>query len=420
MSRFVATTLTHLSLIVLTSSLSISAFAQENSEWLVEMDPSTGTFAPVGPSLENVFLVYVDLQCRDEENGQYIFLQAAPSLSFITADINTAEVVDTTLYPTGYPLSNWGFHCYGNCDSLIIVYNDPNMDAHLVNFFNRLNGTDFTIIGEPLPDDNPSQIGSSFIYNDFDRINNLLYLYSNYSGVLNIMSIPSGDIIETYETIPNLGHLTFDEVNNELYALEQTSASNFQLYRFDTSLENFQEIGDEFSTNSHGHTTSTIDGNNERLILTRSSYQGSFVTSIDLNSGVLLADEQTMPGYEFGGFGGPNTINGQYYNSTNQLITLHWGTGSHLSITDVHNNHIKSNISPNPNTGDFRIINEKYKGEQLNLLVTSSKGQEVGVSSNIDEGRLIHLNLKPGYYIANIEFTDSQIIERIPFIVIGD
>lgn len=58
---------------LLTSLLSYS----QDAEWLVEMNPNDGTFEAVGPSLSTVELIYVGYpsNCKDEVNGQYIFMK---------------------------------------------------------------------------------------------------------------------------------------------------------------------------------------------------------------------------------------------------------------------------------------------------------------------------------------------------------
>src|SRR5690606_4323997 len=77
----------------------ITSYCQLESEWLVNMNTISGTFEPVGPSLDDVSLIYTGLQSKDEANGQYIFIAVGAPDSFVSVDISNGQIIDRTPYP---------------------------------------------------------------------------------------------------------------------------------------------------------------------------------------------------------------------------------------------------------------------------------------------------------------------------------
>ncbi len=404
----------------------ITSYCQDNDEWLVEMDPVDGTFEAVGPALYDYITLFGGTQCKDEENGQYIFISAENPVSFISVDISNAEIVDETPHPLGFPPSLWGFHCYENCDSLIMLCRDDPMERNYLAFFDRFNGTELMVIGDSIPDDNPELFGISINYTAFDPIQNQLYAFSEYASLLRVFDIPSGELTQAHSIGQNnISFISYDEVNNKLYGLEQLFSSNsLRLYLFDTEISDFEPIGDSFTSIGLGNIfPPTIDGNNQRMFITRhSNSQGSFMASIDLNTGELLSDVQTMPAPGTPGlFGGPNTLNGQYFNSTDQLITLHWGSGSSFITSTNFQLGFESSalVSPNPNHGDFKIDLSGYAEDVFHIKILNLKGQEVYENQNLRKEQSLNVDLVSGYHIAIVLNSDGEILERIPFVVDG-
>lgn len=395
------------------------SYCQTEGEWLVEMNTATGSFGAVGPMLTDVYTIFGNLQCKDEANGQYIFVKAPAS--FVSVDITNAQIIDETPYPLGIPNGFWGFYCFQNCDSLLLIQLDPATNRTYVAFFDRFNGTELMQFGDSIPNVSPDPWNVPTVYHGFDRVNNLLYLYSEEISLLRVMDIPSGEIINTVSTNISPMFLVFDEINNKLYALEDLNNLTYRLLVFDSELGDFVQIGNNFTSISHGYHTSTIDGNNQRMFVTRNDdYLGSYMMSIDLNTGALLADIQTMPGDpDFSPFGGPNTLNGQYLNSTDQLITLHYGEGERIITSTIaqRESELKARVFPNPNQGEFKLELDGYSGELYGLKIVNLKGQIVYENSNLRKGESLDLDLSSGYYIANVLDTKGTFFERIPFLV---
>lgn len=393
--------------------------AQSQGEWVVEMNPLTGSFAAVGPMLEEISLVYVNSQCKDEVNGQYIF--RTPPNDIFAVDISNGEIVDEGSMPTTIPAYTYlDFHCWESCDSLLVIGRDNLVTYTFLAFYDRFNSDELSMIGDSLPDDNPEPWSFSTMTTAFDPVSRNVYMHSSYANVLRVIDVLSGEITETFPVNVSPLFLAFDEVNGKLYALE-FSSNSYRLMRFDTDTNDFVQIGQPFTSISSGHLTSTIDGNNQRLILTRSNtFNGSFVTTIDLNTGALLADVMTMPGDPGGGpFGGPNTVNGQYFNSTDQLITLHWGTGSniHTNTTALTDPASTARIVPNPNQGDFRIDLDESRVETYHVRIVNLTGQVLYENRYLRKDQSIHSNLTPGYYLAHVLGNDGAPRAQVPFVV---
>lgn len=398
-----------------------ASHCQFGTGWLVEMNTTTGSFEAVGPSVTDESTMFVNLQCKDETNGQYIFMKPDSSYAFASVDITNAQIIAETSHPLGYSYNLLGFYCYQNCDSLLLIQRHPTSYTGYVAFFDRFNGTELMQFGDSIPNDNPVPGSASPIDHAFDRFNNLLYLYSKEASLLRVMDIPSGEIINTYPTSLWAMFLTFDEINNKLYALERMVDDTYRLLVFDPEIGEFMQIGDSFLSLISGNYTPTIDGNNQRMFVTSvPTFYGSCMTSIDLITGELLADVQTVPNDPFMGiYGLPNTHNGQYFNSTDQLITLHWGEGSSIiSSTNAQpENELKARVYPNPNQGVFEIDLGDYSREIYDLKILNVKGQIVYENNHLRKGERLNIDLASGYYIANILDANGLLFERIPFLV---
>lgn len=415
-------TMLRLMILQITLFIPISSYCQEQGEWLVEMNTDDGAFEAVGPMLENVFLIYPGFQCKDETNGQYIFLSSGNPDTFMSVDISNGEVVDETPHPLGNLPWMWGFHCYDTCDTLVMLCRDDQGQRNYVALFDRFNGTEMIQIGDSIPYDNLDPWFSSINRTVFDHANNQLYMYSEFASILRVINIPSGEIVETYTIDASIWHIAFDEINEKLYGLEYLNSSEYSLHLFDFELESFEQIGNIFTSNFQGaynyFSAPTIDGNNHRMFVTQGgSNSGSTMMSIALNTGELLTDVQTMP--ESGGiFGGPNVLNGQYFNSTNQLITLHWGEGSTITTTNFQSREESSVlISPNPNQGTFKVDLSAYSEDLFHLNIVNLKGQLVYEKQNLQKGLPLDIDLAAGYYMANVLSTNGSLYARIPFLV---
>ncbi len=401
---------------------SISIFLPFNSysqEWLVEMNPQDGTFEAVGPSIEGVYTIFGGLQCKDEVNGQYIFMKADAANSFASVDISNAQIIADTPMPAGLSTLVQGFHCYGNCDTLILNCLDYGSNRSYVALFDRFNGTELNLL-DSMPLGNPDPFISANVINAFDPVNNLLYLYSPSTSLLHVMQIPSGDILNSYSADLMQVQLAFDEVNNELYAMEFIGSSTYRLLVFVAATGDFVQIGDSF-TMTGSYYTATIDGNNHRMLATgHSAFIGSYLASIDLITGELLVNVQTvLP--DGGAFGGTNAINGQYFNSTDQLITLHWGTGS--TVTSVNKSEApesKAWIYPNPSQGAFNIHIDENVNEVYRLKIVNLNGQIIYENNNLRSDQSLDLSLPAGYFIANVFNSDGLLFESIPLLIAAD
>ena len=392
--------------------------AQETGEYLVEINLSDGTFAPVGGPMEDgLVFVYVDRQCKDEVNGHYIFVTSGDPDLFHSWDISSGEIVYSSLFND----NNFaGFHCLNDCDTLITINCNQTTEMHYVSLYDRINGLDLGVIGDSLPDDNDQFWGIARYYTAFDQNHNLLYRYNWYSNLMFVTQIPEGDIIETYQSSTTLDRIYYDEVNDHLYGVT-LNGHLIQLFKFNEIVGDFEAIGDEFEVEGTGYMSISTDGNNERMIITlRSSYLGSFVVTADLNTGQLLSDEQTMLGSDAGPFGGPNTLNGVYFNSTDQMISLHWGTGS-SNVVSTTNPSLKltdeiAYIYPNPNSGQFNYELNAPQEDFKVLRIYDSNGSQVYEKADLQKEKSIKINLSPGTYTACF-FNNAREVKKIPFII---
>lgn len=190
----------------------------------------------------------------------------------------------------------------------------------------------------------------------------------------------------------------------------------------DPILGQFTPVGLAFETSSTGYVTSTIDAVNSRLCVFRQSNEfGSFLTTIDLNTGEMLAEFQLMPGVPSGGFfGGPNVLNGAYFNSSERLIALHWGSGSHtVSNQDKLINTSRVRVYPNPNNGEFRLDCDAFGAQQSRLSIADASGKIIYQGLVEEDNQLFNLQLSPGYYVAELKAITNKQVERTSFIVVG-
>lgn len=353
----------------------------QESEWLVELETTNGSFNSIGESLYDDVTLFLGTQCKDEINGQFIFITADNPNLYVTVDITTAEIVDETPSPTSF-VGNWGFHCYGSCDSLIMYRVDEPQERNFLAFFDRVNGTSFEMIGDSIPDDDPSSFSTSHNYTAFDRENNLLYANSAYSDIMRVFQIPSGELINVYQlSETGMTFISFDEVNGNLYGIEFLPGwgNNLRLLKFDFEAGDFSPVGEPFESISQAHISPpTIDGNQEIMyIMNHDNALGSFLMKLDLNTGELLLGVQTIPGPDEPGlFGGANLINGQFFNSTDQLIALHWGPGFSIVSTEFKESNFKLTLYPNPSKGAFRIQFGEVV-QEANCTITDLKGREL-------------------------------------------
>lgn len=398
-----------------------TSYSQGDAEWLVEMNTTTGSFAAVGPSIAGVGMIYVNVQCKDEVNEQYLFVSVEATDKLIAVDISNGQVMDESPFPPAALSGNWGMHCYHDCDTILFILQLPSSSDSYVALYDRINGGEFVPLGDPIPYDDSGNWVPTIVHNALDRVNNLLYLYSPSTSTLRIMDLSTGEISFTYTVSLSPKFIEVDEASGKLYAVEHVGSDILRLKVFIPETGEFTQVGGNFFTIASGFSTPTIDANNQRFIITWSSSDyGSFMTSIDLNTGEVLADVQTIPGDpNYGLFGGHNTLNGQYFNSTDQLITLHWGRGESLSTSaNVQpKSEFGARVFPNPNRGEFGLDLSDYLGELYGFKVVNLKGQVVYEKSNLRKGESLHLDLPPGHYTAIVFDANGESLDRIPFLI---
>ncbi|MEM9051968.1 MAG: T9SS type A sorting domain-containing protein [Bacteroidota bacterium] len=389
-----------LGLLICVSNFSFS----QNAEYLVEINTENGSFQAVGSSFEDINLIYTDRQCKDEVNQRYIFGIPDGVGFLVTADIHTGEVIFMNEYNFQQNFS--GFYCVNGCDTLVMFNLNQPAGMHYVALYDNTNNQDLGIIGDSIPAS--SFWGFDYHVLAYDQLGDELYMLNALTYEMNVMKVPSGDIVENYQlsTIPE--KMVYDELNQKLFGIFRIDYQTLQLSLFNTTTGDFEQLGDPFSFDYGNYHTISVDGNNNRIFYT-------IANSIDTGSSVLIIDALTgdlinqifTTGSPNQALGGQNTLNGLYYSSTDEFISLHWGQGNSLTTFNVSEDG-GFQIYPNPSIGKFQFTMQPPSVSVFSLAVYDINGKLLYEEQNVMSEQQLELNLPDGIYSLQLSDRDGK------------
>jgi len=366
-------------------------------EYVIELDPTTGTFVKKGGYILGVNWIYPHVRTYDEVNGRMIFQGGTISPDrLFTVDVSNGSVVTNPVFPaSGGPgvirapqFDNTNGTLYGlHYDSLAAVFYLATIDP--------ATGL-FTPIGN-----NPIDglIGTSQGMDTYDELHHKYLVYSlQYLFVVDAVSGNSDSIRLALQPGDGLAHMCFHNGNDTLYALlYENSSQQFFLSWIDRVTGSITKIG--AGTNlASGNGSATIDYTNRRYIFVYLDQGFTHLSVMDLDNGsVLFHNTISLAALD-------NVANLSYDNTRQALYAIHWDNDLE-NPTGISNKYTRAmQISPNPAT-EMVAVRLPMQYERLQVQLINAFGQTIKAydCQQVQQFELPIQSLSSGMYFLKID-----------------
>lgn len=301
--------------ILLVCLLSNTAWGQ--GEFLIEIDPTDGTFIKKSNSLGYGW-VYPDVRAYDEVNGAMLFQFGNPTPNrLFRVDVTNGNVLSNPLFPIVTAPNSVKEPQYDNStQTLYGLYHDYNTSAYYLSTIDPATGLH-------------SQVGTAAIagidglyqgMDTYDEIDHQYILYA--SGKIFSIDVSTGNTVSDPPIGLNPGealtNLSFNNANDTLYGLLRNNNSQVSfLVWIDQSTGTISPIGP--GTNlAAGNGSSTIDCTNRHFIYHYSQQGLYYISVMDMNDGSVLYNNQVLLDNQ------DNIKSIKYDNVRQKLFALHW------------------------------------------------------------------------------------------------
>lgn len=381
--------------------LFISSFLSAQGEYIIEIDPATGSYTKPNTPIYGVTYVSSRVSTYDEINGLYTF-PATTVNGLVTVNSDDSIVYNppfAAIYECHYDKSSGVLYGLHNLSSGKIVFGSVNPAT-----------ADFSQIGtDPI-----SGMGGTFQgMSTFDKNYHRYIVYASDYRLFSIDAL-TGNVLSSPTPVLNSGeslvHFCYDDSTNNLYGLLQNSSKTF-LVLINTSTGVITKIGNG-TTYGFGGGASTIDELNRRYMYCYTVNGTYYVAVIDITTGNLMYNNPIL----FANGGNINTL--EYDNVKKKLYGQHWDVTSSTGLGHISNlNSIL--FYPNPFSTQTTLQTD-YPLNNATLTVVNCFGEIVS-QMKYTNSRTVVFNrdhLPTGLYI--VRLTEEDKIVAVDKLVITD
>ena len=398
-----------------------STYSQSYSEFLVSVNPETGTFNKIA-EIPGIRWIPTGLSWKystyDTKNRRYIFkgLDSSMTAYLMTIDVATGNILYNPPHPnTG---EDFFYMQYDTATSTLYgIYKQTGTSSPFI----------FASIDQVTGNVNPISVLSGITaieggdqFSAIDQVNGW-YIFTALNNGLRLytIDITTGSIVSNPTTQGNFREFQFDEVSNKLYGLMLSgSAPNISHTLVSINLttggyDNIITIPGVGGLASAGTRFSTFDSNHGRYIFRGGDSQGNWnLYSIDVNNGNVVYNptyplSPSAPDEE-------NIIELQYDNLADTLYALHWGENE-IAATNPFTGRFSIEIAPNPFSYEFTLtLSESINLENGNLIITNTNGTVLSEITHTIE-RTISVELKDissGMYFVTLFQNGIPVLNR--------
>jgi hypothetical protein len=340
-------------------------FAQ--GEFMIELDPQTGTFVKNGGQIPGINWVFANTRTYDEVNGRMIFQGGLPSPDHLYAvDAVTGTTANSPAFPVIFTSGSVSAPQFDNANGTLYCLN------HLTTGYYLATVDQVTGMHTPIGVDAVQSLaGLSLGTTTYDEINHRYILfYTNSLYTLNTVD-GSTTYYVTMNLLPGdaLACISYNNTNDTLYGLKyQSSSQLYFLVWIDPATGIITEMGSGAAI-AAGNAGSTIDEANRRFIFSYSDSIGYHLVVMDQVTGDVLFNNQVILEPQ------DNIINIEYDNAKQKLFGIHWDALIDPSgVVDTHSESVQ--LYPNPASEEL-LVHFAKNYQDMHVSLYNVTGQQV-------------------------------------------
>jgi hypothetical protein len=362
-------------------------FAKAQTEFIVTVDPATGTHAIIN-SLPGIHYIAMNATALDKNNHRYMLsgIDFSSNYHLYTIDALTG----TILSQPAFPFNAGEFHYDNSSNKLFGLYINNSVGKMFVASFDLSTG--IPTVADTLP-----IVGYAAGSTAYDETDHLFFMIQ--SGSLYASNVLTG-ITTVTPAAGAYGSLQYDNASAGLYGL--TGSSSKQLVKINPATGAYTAIGSPVTISS-GLSSVLITFDEINHIYTFGDPNNLY--SLNAVTGALISNP-AFPQVPTG----ENIIELHYDNSNGILYGLHWGTNDVPEgiATIAGDQHFK--IYPNPLNESATIAFDNPENKKYSFTLYNTLGQQQLEIGDITSGITINrANLAKGLYFFTLRTTNNQI-----------
>lgn len=370
-------------------------------EYILEIDPTTGSFIQPNTPIDGVTFVYSYVSTYDEIHSLYIF--PASTINGLISVNSNDSIFFNPPFASIYECQ------YDNSSGILYGLHNPSSDQFVFGSVNPSTAVHSQIGTGPISGINGIYQGMS----TFDKNNHRYIIYVSGNMLFSIDAL-TGNVLSNPAAILNseesLVHICHDDSTNNLYGLLQNSSQTF-LVQINTTTGTVTKIGSG-TTYGFGGGTSAIDKINRHYIYHYYVSGTYYIAVMDIQTGNLIYNNPIL----FASGGNINSI--EYDNVKKKLYAQHWDASIPAGINPFSK--LTSLVfHPNPFSTQTTLQTDN-SFHNATLTVDNCFGQTVMQMKNIS-GQTVTLqrdNLPSGVYFVRLT-QDGKVI-AVDKLVVAD
>ncbi|HCB63233.1 MAG: hypothetical protein A2W93_11320 [Bacteroidetes bacterium GWF2_43_63] len=385
-------------LALVASFISLLSFSQ--GEYLIQIDPATGSYNKIGAAIAGIRWVYPNVKCYDETHGSYIFQGGDPDPDHLySIDVTNGSIISNPFFSiTGSTVRELKYDntndllygLYWDGAQFFLASVNPTNGLHTQIGTNPISGLGSTLQGVTAFDENHHRY--------FALESNQIFSIDAITGALissPIMSLTADE---------HLLHFYYNTALDTLNGLIHNSLTQiYTLISINTTTGVITRIGSG-TTFGNGDGTSTIDQLNQQYFYNYTTGgTATYLATMDIATGNLVSNNSIPIS------NGSNIHSISYDNIKNNLYGIQWENDSVSSITTI-NNPDEVIIYPVPTFDNIIIESSSVLGD---ITIVDYIGQ-VALQTKSDKKReqIDISNLASGVYILETQRKRYKIIRN--------
>jgi hypothetical protein len=346
--------------------LTISAVcSQAQGEFVVQINPETGTIIKTGPPIAGITYIYPDDRALNENSGTFFFPSALPTQSLFQIKLADGSTVSSP------PYNDLFFFQFDNSTGKLYgIDRDLVTDTKFLVEINPITGIP-TVLG---PTVLPGTAVYSGAFSTFDETNHR-FIFLAPPTILYTLNATDGSIIFqpnlTLGANQSIVSFVYANTANTLFAMIQDmNLQKFYMATIDLETGVSTPFGNGFTV-GRGNGSATIDETNGLYYYMYQSDLGYFVASTSLSSGEFLNNAQ-LPAED----GEDNFFSLKFNHLDQNLYSIHWDAviTSNVWQGNVEENGVK--ISPHPMI-DYAVFQFEKPLLDAQMVIYNEIGQVV-------------------------------------------
>jgi len=383
---------------LVSSFISLLSFSQ--GEYLMQIDPATGSYNKIGTAIAGIEWVFPNIKCYDETHGTYIFQGGDPDPDHLySIDVTNGSIMSSPFFSdTGSSVrelkydnsSGLLYGLYWDGAQFFLASVNPTTGLYTQIGTNTISGLGSTLQGATAFDDNHHRY--------YALESNLLFSIDAITGAK--ISSPVLSLTADEQLVHFYYNTSLDTLNG---LIVNTVTQMYTLVSINTITGFITRIGTG-TTFGNGNSSSSIDQINQLYYYTYTTGANVYyIATMDIATGNLISNNLIPLSI------GSNIHSISYDNIKNNLYGIFWDNDSASAITTMDNpDEVK--IYPIPSNDNIMIESASILGA---ITIFDYIGQVVLQTISDNEREQIDIsNLAAGVYVLETQRKQYKIIKN--------